>query len=85
MIPSPETLQFPPFSLSSVSKKLFFRFAASKGLIFFLKTAYLSPKHVHNMAATRRERNLKGDENMAFLTFTSNLQCQIRPFEVDTS
>ena len=28
---------------------------------------------------------LKGDKNIAFLTFKWNLQCQIHPFEVDTS
>ena len=43
------TLQFP---LSSTSKKLFFQFTASKGMIFFLKMAYLNLKHLHNMAAT---------------------------------
>ena len=43
MIPSPGSLQFPPFydddddDLSNVSEKLFFPFAASKGLSFFLK------------------------------------------------
>ena len=29
--------------------------------------------------------SLKGDKSIAFLTFKRNLQCQIHPFEVDTS
>ena len=41
------TVQFPPFILSSSPQKLFFRFTALKGIIFFLKTSYLNLKHAY--------------------------------------